>query len=200
MVIFRLIIFLYSVILHEIAHGYVAYKLGDDTALKMKRLTLNPLYHLDLFGSILVPLVFYLISGGSLIFGWAKPVPYNPFKLKNIRKDTALLALAGPMVNFLLAFIFGLLIRLSVLFSLKHLIPFYQMIVSINLMLAVFNLIPIPPFDGSKVFFYLFPSERLEIFLSQYRFFFLFLILMWGWVLILPIVKLLFFLFTGLSF
>ncbi|MGB9680956.1 MAG: site-2 protease family protein [Minisyncoccia bacterium] len=200
MIIFRLIVFLYSVILHEIAHGYVAYKLGDDTALKMGRLTLNPLYHLDLFGSIFVPLIFYFISGGSLIFGWAKPVPYNPFKLKNLKRDTALLGLAGPAANFLLAFLFGCLIRLSIFLGLNSLVSWYQIIVAVNLILAVFNLIPIPPFDGSKILFYLLPSERLEIFLSQYRFIFLFLILMWGWVLIFPIVEILFSLFTGLSF
>lgn len=198
MIIFRLIVLLYSAILHEIFHGYWAYKLGDDTAYKMKRLSLNPFAHLDPIGSLFFPILMYLFSQGRMIFGWARPVPYNPLKLKHPQRDTALLAFAGPCANLFLAFIFGLFIRLCVFLNLSFVVPFFQIIVGINLMLAVFNLIPVPPLDGSKILFYLFPSEKIEIFLNQYSLLFLFLILFWGSYLIFPIVQFLYFLFTGL--
>ncbi|MGE4554725.1 MAG: site-2 protease family protein [Candidatus Paceibacterota bacterium] len=198
MVIFRFLVLIFSAILHEVAHGYTAYKLGDDTALRMGRITLNPLSHLDPIGSLFLPLILYLTSGGSFIFGWAKPVPYNPLKLKDIRRDSAILAFAGPLVNLLLALVFGILIRLIVYFNFYPLVPLFSIVVGINLMLAVFNLIPLPPLDGSKIFFYLFPSQRIEMFLNRYSFLLLFIVLIWGWNVIFPIVKFLFFIITGL--
>lgn len=195
---FSVLVLLFSVIVHEVSHGWAALKLGDDTAEKMGRLTLNPLPHLDPFGSILLPLIL-IVANSRVIFGWAKPVPYNPLKLKNPLKDSALLALAGPASNFVLAFIFGLLIRGLSYFEIGlSLIPFLGIIVQINLVLAIFNLLPIPPLDGSKLLFYLFPSPKLEIFLSQYGFVILLVFILFGWNLIDPLIVLLFHLFTGL--
>jgi len=149
--IFQLIILLFSVVVHEVSHGLAALYLGDDTAEKMGRLTLNPLKHLDPIGSVLLPLMLVLMNTG-FIFGWAKPVPYNPLNLKMPRRDSAILAFAGPLSNFSLALIFGLIIRIIIVTSsFVSLLPFLMFIVWINLVLGVFNLLPIPPLDGSKI-------------------------------------------------
>jgi len=196
--IFVLLILLYSVIIHEVSHGWAALKLGDDTAEKMGRLTLNPLPHLDLFGSILLPLILAL-TRSPILFGWAKPVPYNPLKLKHPARDSALLALAGPTSNLILAFIFGIFIRFSHYFTaFQSLNPFFLIIVQVNLVLAIFNLVPLPPLDGSKILFYFWPNAKLEIFLEKYSFLILLLFLMFGWGLISPVISGLQFLFTGI--
>jgi Zn-dependent protease len=195
--IFSIIVLLFSVVIHEVSHGWAALKLGDDTAEKMGRLTLNPIPHLDIFGSILLPL-FLIISRAGIIFGWAKPVPYNPLKLRKPGRDSALLALAGPAANFSLALFFGLLMRIGANSALGiAFLSFLGIIVQINLILAIFNLLPIPPLDGSKILFYFFPSPRLEIFLYQYSFIILLAFIMFGWSLIYPLVALFFYLFTG---
>jgi len=195
--IFSIIVLLFSVVIHEVSHGWAALKLGDDTAEKMGRLTLNPIPHLDIFGSILLPL-FLIISRAGIIFGWAKPVPYNPLKLRKPGRDSALLALAGPAANFSLALFFGLLMRIGANSALGlAFLPFLGIIVQINLILAIFNLLPIPPLDGSKILFYFFPSPKLEIFLYQYSFIILLIFIMFGWSLIYPLIALLFYLFTG---
>lgn len=193
---FSIIVLLFSVIIHEIAHGWVALKLGDDTAEKMGRLTLNPLAHLDLFGSILLPLLL-IMSRTGMVFGWAKPVPYNPLKLRNPLRDSALLALAGPGANFSLALIFGLLMRAVVHFNLGLSVLFLGIVVQINLILGIFNLLPIPPLDGSKILFYFFSSPKLELWLHQHSFIILLAFLMFGWSLIYPIIATLFYLMTG---
>jgi len=195
--IFSIIVLLFSVVIHEVSHGWAALKLGDDTAEKMGRLTLNPIPHLDIFGSILLPL-FLIISRAGIIFGWAKPVPYNPLKLKKPGRDSALLALAGPAANFSLALFFGLLMRIGANSALGlAFLSFLGIIVQINLILAIFNLLPIPPLDGSKILFYFFPSPKLEIVLYQYSFIILLIFIMFGWSLIYPLVALFFYLFTG---
>ncbi|NMB92226.1 MAG: site-2 protease family protein [Parcubacteria group bacterium] len=197
--IFQLIVLLFSVIIHEISHGYAALKLGDDTAERMGRLTLNPLAHLDLWGSVLMPLFLFFATNGRFVFGYAKPVPYNPLKLKNPLKDSALLAFAGPLANLSLAIIFGLLIRV---FNATNffliLIPYFQLIVFTNLILAIFNLLPVPPLDGSKILFYFWPSPKVEMFLYQYSFLILILFIMFGWNLIYPIIYVLFTILTGI--
>lgn len=195
--VFQLVVLIISVMIHEISHGAMAKELGDDTAERLGRLTLNPLAHLDFFGSFLLPLLLYLSSGGAFIFGWAKPVPYNPLKLKNPRRDSALLAFAGPMANLVLALFFGLLIRFNLLPL--QVLPYVIIIIAINVKLAIFNLVPIPPLDGSKILFYFFPSQRLEIFFLQYSYFLLIFFLLFGWGLIQPIINLIFYLFTGLT-
>jgi Zn-dependent protease len=139
--------FLYSVVLHEVAHGYLAEQLGDPTARYAGRLTLNPLPHLDPIGSFLLPLI--LIPTG-FVFGYAKPVPYNPNRMRDRRRDPLKVMAAGPVTNILLALLLGLLVRLLVALPTIPvlMIAVLTAIVFINLLLAVFNLIPIPPFDG----------------------------------------------------
>jgi Zn-dependent protease len=152
-----------SVVIHEVAHGYAAYKLGDPTAKLDGRLTLNPVKHLDPLGSLLIPGIL-AITNAPFLFGWAKPVPYNPYNLKNPRRDEALIALAGPVSNILIALSAALMFRVFMpeLDTLFAFILF--MTVILNLVLAVFNLVPIPPLDGSKLLFAAFPSE-----LSNFR-------------------------------
>lgn len=196
--IFQLVILLFSVVIHEVSHGVAALYLGDDTAERMGRLTLNPIKHLDPIGSVFLPLMLILMKSG-FIFGWAKPVPYNPLNLKMPRRDSAILAFAGPLSNFSLAAVFGLIIRIIVLTSsFVSLLPFLAFIVWINLVLGVFNLLPIPPLDGSKILFYFFPSRELEIFLHQYGIIILFLFIILGGGIILPFIKLFFSILTGI--
>ncbi len=154
--VFLIIILIISVVLHEVSHGYVADMLGDPTARRAGRLTLNPISHLDWFGSVLVPFLLYLLPGG-LMFGWAKPVPYNPYNLRGGRWGPAYVALAGPASNLLIALIFGLLLRFGLLPVTA--VSLVSVLVRINLMLAVFNLIPIAPLDGSKVLFAVLPNS-----------------------------------------
>lgn len=160
--IISLIILIYSAILHEVAHGFVADKLGDPTARLSGRLTLNPKSHIDPFMSILLPLLL-VFSGSSVIFGAAKPVPVDPFNLKEGRKDVALVALAGPLTNILLAIIAGILFKILLVPFLSYL---FIKIVTLNLLLAIFNMLPIPPLDGSKVFSLLLPEKEANIYLS----------------------------------
>ncbi|MFM2331098.1 MAG: hypothetical protein RLZZ26_605 [Candidatus Parcubacteria bacterium] len=148
--ILSLIILILSIIAHEVAHGYAANSLGDPTARLGGRLTLNPIPHIDLMGSIIVPsLLLYFYSHSGVIFGWAKPVPYNPYNLKNQRWGEAIVAVAGPATNLLLALVFGLLVRfgLSIGFDQTALV-FGGLIAFTNLYLGFFNLIPFPPLDG----------------------------------------------------
>lgn len=149
-----------SVVIHEVSHGYAAQMLGDPTARLAGRLTLNPLKHLDPIGSIIVP-AFLILSGASFLIGWAKPVPYNPYNLSNSKWGESLVAGAGPAVNLLIAIVFGLLIRFGI--SFEFLTPSFVSIASyvvfINILLAIFNLMPIPPLDGSKVLKALLPYE-----------------------------------------
>lgn len=160
-----LVILIFSAILHEIMHGWVANKLGDPTARLLGRLTLNPIPHIDPIMSILVPLLL-VISGSPIIFGAAKPVPVNPINLREGRKDMALVALAGPATNLVIALICALLIhviQVPLLTSLLYLIVLY------NLMLGFINLIPIPPLDGSKVFSVVLPEDMARSYLALER-------------------------------
>lgn len=200
--IFQLVVLLFSVMVHEVAHGVVAYRLGDDTAKVLGRLTLNPMKHLDPIGSFLVPLFLFFASGGNFILGWAKPVPYNPYRLKNPITGAALIAIAGPATNFIMAVIFGVLIRIIVPLEIPELLPlvtFFSIIVFINILLGVFNLVPIPPLDGSKLLFALIPDRyiKFKMFLEQYGFYFLLFFLFFGFGLILPIVYSLYLLLAG---
>jgi Zn-dependent protease len=201
---FFIIILLYSVILHEVAHGHMANILGDPTARMSDRLTLNPLKHLDPMGSVVVPLLLALSHGP--IFGWAKPVPYNPYNLRNQRWGTLAVGIAGVLANFALALTAGIAIRLSGL-SLTELLayPIFRPIIiiaGVNIVLGVFNLIPIPPLDGSKVLFSLLPYnlQYIQRILEQYWFVFILLIFfVGGSFIVLPVANILFLLFTGFS-
>lgn len=140
-----------SIILHEMAHGYAANALGDPTARLQGRLSPNPLVHIDPLGSVIIPAFLFLTQAG-ILFGWAKPVPYNPYNFTNQKWGEALVAIAGPATNVLLAIIFAVIIRSGDTLGLSD--PFLQIslyIVYINILLAFFNMIPIPPLDGSKI-------------------------------------------------
>jgi Zn-dependent protease len=149
--IFTIIILIFSVIMHEVAHGYAAYMLGDPTAKLQGRLTLNPLAHIDLFGSIIVPLLLVL-GGSGILFGWAKPVPYNPYNLRNQRWGEAIVGFAGVFTNLLLAVLFALVARASFASGFTMFSTLAASVVFVNLSLGLFNLIPIPPLDGYTVF------------------------------------------------
>lgn len=154
--VFPFLIIIYSIILHEIAHGYAAYVQGDKTAARAGRLTLNPLPHIDMMGSVIIPLVAFFTAG--TFFGWAKPVPYNPYNIRT-RIGQAFVASAGILTNLLLAFLAGVIFK--VLLSNGALTPELGKaiftIISVNVSLAFFNLIPIPPFDGMSILESLFP-------------------------------------------
>lgn len=145
--VFVIAVIIMSAVVHEVMHGVAADKLGDPTARLMGRLTLNPLPHLDSFGSVFLPAILAL-TNSPLFFGWAKPVPYNPYNLGGGRFGEALVAAAGPLSNLAIALFFGLLIRLAIFPALQSI---FFIIVLVNVMLFLFNLIPIPPLDGSKV-------------------------------------------------
>ncbi|HOV88903.1 MAG TPA: site-2 protease family protein [Candidatus Paceibacterota bacterium] len=200
--IFQLIILLFSVILHEVSHGYTAYILGDDTAKVNGRLTLNPLPHLDLWGSFLFPMISYFISGGTFIFGWAKPVPFNPLKLKKPKRDIGLVGLAGPLANLFVALCFSIIIRLAHIFNWAFLTPlftFFSIIIYLNILLAIFNLVPIPPLDGSRVIYSLLPRKWEKFYWSLERFGFILVMIfvLFGFQLIVPLIDSLFTLFVG---
>jgi len=163
--VFLIAVIMFSAVIHELMHGVVANKLGDPTARLMGRLTLNPLVHLDAFGSVLLPIVLTLVNS-PILFGWAKPIPYNPYNLKPGRFSEALVAGAGPASNLAIAILFGAVIRAGLLSPLQSNVVF--LIVVVNAMLFVFNLIPIPPLDGSKVLGALLPRS-LSLRYDQWR-------------------------------
>ncbi|MFA6339129.1 MAG: site-2 protease family protein [Candidatus Paceibacterota bacterium] len=200
-VIFVIVIVIMSVVIHEVSHGFAADMLGDPTARYAGRLTLNPLSHLDFFGSFLVPLLTYNLGG--FVFGWAKPVPYNPYNLRNQKWGDAIVAVAGPLSNILLALFFGLVIRFGTQFGVLNnsFIQISSFLVLINIGLAIFNLVPVPPLDGSKILFSLLPLRfrNIQIFLEQYGIFLLLIFIFFLWQFLSPVVGLLFKLFTGMS-
>ncbi len=204
--IFQILILVFSIVIHEVSHGAVAYAMGDNTAKDAGRLTLNPIPHIDPFGSILLPALM-ILSGGPA-FGWARPVPYNPFNLRapkwlgNISPD-ALVGVAGPGANIFLAVFFGLLVRFSGALALPAaFVNIAIFITFINLGLAIFNLIPIPPLDGSKLLFALLPesARNMEIFFERWGFILLLVFIFFlSGILIYPI-YLVFRLITGITF
>jgi Zn-dependent protease len=145
--IFTILVLIYSVIIHEVAHGYSAYALGDPTAKYAKRLTLNPFRHVDLLGTIIIPGLLVL-THSPFLFGWAKPVPYNPFNLKSQRWGEAIVAVSGVATNILLAIIFALIARYAAANGMDTYAQLAQIVVLMNLFLGFFNLIPFPPLDG----------------------------------------------------
>jgi len=149
-----------SAVFHEYAHGWMADYLGDPTAKYAGRLSLNPLKHLDPWGTVIIPLFLLFFTGGFI--GWAKPVPYNPYNLRDQKYGSAKVGGAGPAANFLLALIFGLMLRFLPLSGFFYLA--FTWIVYVNLFLGLFNLIPIPPLDGSKLLMNFFPqSQTLQV-------------------------------------
>lgn len=197
--IFFIVILIMSVVIHEVAHGYMALFLGDQTAKLAGRLTLNPIPHVDPFGSILLPLLMSLLPGG-VMFGWAKPVPFNPYNLRAGKWGPALVAIAGPASNLLIAVVFGLLIRNSPNLGLSTaVISISGSIVMMNLVLALFNLIPVPPLDGSKILFAILPYKwrYIEEMMAGNQIIIILLVLFGASALISPLVSILFKLLTG---
>jgi len=201
--IFYFLVLVFSVIIHEVAHGYAAKIQGDDTAEVMGRLTINPIPHIDPFGSVILPLFLIIISsltGGSLfLFGWAKPVPYNPLKLKDLRWGQFWVAIAGAAANFCLAILFALLVRFGIGAGGPVSLVMFPTIILTNLMLGVFNLMPVPPLDGSKVLAGLL-GERwagAERFLMSNSLVVLLVFMMFGSYLIMPIISFLYKILLG---
>ncbi len=172
-VIFQIIVLIFSVIIHEVSHGAMANHLGDPTAKRMGRLSLNPMKHLDPLGSFVVPF-FLIITHAPFVFGWAKPVPFNPYNLRDQKYGQAKVAMAGPMANLLLAFGAGVVLRFLPLGLPQTMMlgKLLSIVVLINILLAIFNLIPIPPLDGSKILFTFLPARmwKLQRNLEQYGF------------------------------
>ncbi len=198
-VIFGIAILIMSVVVHEVAHAYTAVLLGDPTPRLQGRLTLNPLKHLDFIGSLLVPLLTYMAGAA---FGWAKPVLINPYNLKYGKWGELYVALAGPASNILIALFFAGIIRIIAHFEFLALIPFIQitaLIVLINIALAVFNLVPVPPLDGSKILFVLIPARYMHIreTLERYSLIFAIIILFGLWRFIEPIIPILYKILLG---
>jgi Zn-dependent protease len=198
--IFSILVLIFSVVVHEVSHGYSAYLLGDNTAKYQGRLTLNPIKHLELFGSIILPAVSYLTGG--FIIGWAKPVPFNPYNLRNQKWGEAIVAVAGPLSNICIALFFGLLIRFGIASQFGQAFLYISsMIVMINLVLATFNLVPIPPLDGSKILFSLLPynMQYVRNFLERNQLFLVLIFVFFLWQFVAPVVSLEFRLITGLA-
>ena len=182
-VIFQIAILIMSVVIHEVAHGYAALYLK----------------HLDPFGSVILPLIL-AISHAGFIFGWAKPVPYNPYNLRPGRWSEAIVALAGPASNIILALIFGLLLRSGISGN-PAFVQIIATIAYINVLLAVFNLVPLPPLDGSKLLFALFPDKLFQIrgFFERYGLVLVLLFIFFLWQFISPVITWLFRLITGVA-
>lgn len=207
---FLIAILIFSVILHEISHGYMAEALGDPTARLSGRLTLNPLPHLDLWGSFIIPLILIVTNAGFVI-GWAKPVPYNPHNLHNKKWGEALVAGAGPAMNLAIALLFSILLRMNTSsgFLPSSFAALTMSMVFINLLLAFFNLVPIPSLDGSKIIaslapFHLARRLSLQMFMGRYGFaggfLLILLFLFFLWPIFFKFVAFIFILLTGLPF
>lgn len=194
--VFSLIVLLFSVMIHEISHGSAAYSLGDLTAKYAGRLTLNPIKHLDLFGSIVLPLLL-VASGSPFVIGWAKPVPINPYNFKDQKWGTVKVSLAGPGSNFALAIFFGLIIRFVPLPS--AVASLFGIIVLYNLLLGIFNLVPIPPLDGSHILFKFLPQSwsGIKMLLQQYGIFILLFFIIFGFGYLQPVIYYLYNLIVG---
>ena len=200
---FFLAILIFSVIIHEIAHGFAAEMMGDPTARLAGRLTLNPARHIDPFGSVILPALMLLGSGGHFAFGWAKPVPYNPYNLKNFKWGTILVGAAGALSNLAIAVVFGLMIRYQDILGLPS-GPFLEIlgaIVFLNIALAVFNMIPFPPLDGAKVLFAFLPYrfQYIHDYLEHNWLIFIIFVLFFAQYIIWPISSFLFLMITGFS-
>lgn len=196
--IIQIVILLFSIVLHEIAHGYAALRMGDPTAKYEGRLTLNPVKHMDPLGSVLIPLLTFFMPGP--MFGWAKPVPVNPYNFKDRKKGEIIVSFAGPAVNIAIGVVAALLIR----FFPPTTIGFYvlQYTGLVNLFLAFFNLFPVPPLDGSHIVIHLLPGDEMKkrMFFQKYGFILLFLFLFSGVNWIFPIVSRIFAAISGLPY
>lgn len=185
-----------SAIFHEYMHGWMADQLGDPTARYAGRLTLNPRPHIDPIGTLLLPLALFFLSGGGMLFAYAKPVPYNPYNLRNQRWGSVAVALAGPAGNFALALIFGLIIQFMGPSILSMVL---SVVVYANVVLGIFNCLPIPPLDGSKLLYALLPSSaaRLEAFFERFGIVVLLAFIFFFSRFLTPVIRVVYDLFTG---
>jgi len=198
--IFLFIVIILSAIIHEYMHGWTAERLGDPTARLAGRLTLNPLVHIDPVGTIFLPLILVMMNTG-LLFGWAKPVPYNPFNLRDKRFGPALVAAAGPLTNLFIALVLGLFVRLA---TVSAFTGFLSIVVYVNVLLAIFNLVPLPPLDGSKILFSLLPDNKFwwqfKINIDRYGMILVFVFIFFFWNLISPVIGNVYRLIVGQTF
>lgn len=197
-ILFSLIVLILSAIIHEYMHGWMANELGDPTAKDAGRLTLNPLAHIDPWGSVLLPALLFFGTGGTFVFGYAKPVPFNPFALKDIKYDPVKVAAAGPMANFVMAISFGFILRFIPIDNLA-LVAFFQIIVQINLILMVINLLPVPPLDGSRILFPFLPKsiQGAYFHLERFGLVFAMLIFILAFPIILHVINFLYWVIVG---
>lgn len=196
---FNLAILIISVMVHEVAHGLAALWQGDRTAQYQGRLTLNPLKHIDPVGSIVVPLLLAILPG-SLMFGWAKPVPYNPYNLKNGRTSEFIVAFAGPLSNILIALLGAFTIRIFGMSLPDATLSILSTTILMNLVLALFNLVPLPPLDGSKILANILPyqaSEQLNRFYSTYGLFATLFFIFFVWQYFVPVILWVYRVFVG---
>ncbi len=199
----QIIILIFSVIIHEVSHGMMALMFGDKTAEYEGRLTLNPIKHIDPVGSIFLPLFLWIVHSPFMI-GWAKPVPYNPYNLRNRKVAEPLVALAGPLSNILIALIFGTAIRFLTPAGLlnQDVLAAFVLVVFVNIALAIFNLLPIPPLDGSKILFAFLPVKSRFVFsemAARYGLIIIVGLMFFLPQIISPIIYSIFGLFTGLQ-
>lgn len=189
--VFYFIIIIPSAIIHEYAHGWAADALGDPTARYAGRLTIDPRAHIDKWGTIIMPIALFVLTGGKFLFAYAKPVPYNPYNLRLPKWGPAIVGVAGPAANFLLAAAFALVLRFfpSAMFS-----EFVGIIVYANLMLMIFNLLPLPPLDGSKILYALLPdsAHNVRLFLDKWGFVIMLFFVFFLFELLRPIIESLF--------
>jgi Zn-dependent protease len=199
---FIYVVIVLSAVFHEYAHGFMAYRLGDSTAKDAGRLTLNPFAHMELMGTVVIPL--FLLYVGGIFIGWAKPVPYNPFNLSDKKYGSLKVGIAGPGANLIIAVILGIIIRLAGygVFGVSLMSGFFfealGLIVYINIFLALFNMIPMPPLDGSKVLMDLFPKAGYA--LARFGFLGIFLALFLAFMVLPTLASSIFWLITGYSF
>jgi len=200
---FLIAILIFSIVIHEVSHAAMANYLGDPTAKYAGRLTLNPIKHLDPIGSVIVPALLVLMAkfiGGGIIFGWAKPVPVNPYNFRDQKYGSAKVAMAGPGSNLAIALAFGLALRfIPDLAVIPGLSLMFSYIVYINILLAIFNLLPVPPLDGSHILFTFLgeKGENIKIFLSQFGLFILIFIIFFFFQWFILIIRWLFILIVG---
>lgn len=197
--IFYFLIIIPSSIIHEYAHGWVADQLGDPTARYAGRLTLDPRKHIDPIGTLLMPIGLFILTGGRFMFAYAKPVPFNPYNLKSQKWGPAMVGIAGPLANLLLAVVFAIVFRFVSAFPIAE---FIAIIVYANILLMVFNLVPLPPLDGSKILFAVMPPSwhQARVLLEQYGFILVMFFVFFLFKLLVPVIGGITALLLGTSF